>query len=97
MAFKKGVKRPPKAGRKKGSQNKLTKSAKAALELVFEGIGGVKAMEKWAKKNPTDFYKIWSKIIPTTLANDKENPLNPLDVSIPARESRKEWLKANSN
>jgi hypothetical protein len=95
MAFKKGMKRPAKAGRKTGSQNKATKSAKQALEMAFEGLKGVEGLIEWAKLNQTDFYKLWSKIIPTTLSNDPDNPLY-LDVGVPKRESRAEWLKQNT-
>ncbi len=51
-------------GRKPGVPNKLTKATREALALAFEGIGGVKALTAWAKKNQTEFYKIWSKLLP---------------------------------
>jgi hypothetical protein len=62
--FKKGKPRPPNAGRKKGSVNKLTASAREAYALTFQGIGGVPAFIAWAKENPTEFYKLHSKTIP---------------------------------
>lgn len=52
-------------GRPKGSQNRLTKGAKEALQLAFEGIGGVDALVAWAKKNPTPFYQLYARLIPT--------------------------------
>ncbi len=51
-------------GRPKGSQNKRTLAAKAALESAFQKLGGAKALAAWAEANPTDFYRIWSKLVP---------------------------------
>lgn len=51
-------------GRKKGVPNRLTKSAREAMELAFQGIGGVSSLTKWAKDNQTEFYKLFSRLIP---------------------------------
>ena len=64
MAFKKGEKRPEGAGRKKGSANKTTVKVREAMELAFEGIGGVPALVEWAQKNQTEFYKLFAKLLP---------------------------------
>lgn len=46
---------------------KLTKDAKAAIQLAFEDLGGLERLVEWAN-NPANlgtFYtQIWSKIIP---------------------------------
>lgn len=45
-----------------------TKKAYEAIELAFEGIGGVDALIAWARENQGDFYKtIFPKIIPVQL------------------------------
>lgn len=64
-------------GRKKGTPNKITANARQALEMAFDGIGGVNALQAWAKDNQSDFYKIWSKILPKDVVHsgDKENPI----------------------
>lgn len=52
-------------GRQKGTQNKITRDFKASLLTAFElmqGEPGVNLFD-WAKQNPTDFYKICSKLI----------------------------------
>jgi hypothetical protein len=54
-------------GRQKGTPNKLTASVRAALEMAFEGIGGVPKLRAWAEKEPTEFYKLWAKLLPTQL------------------------------
>lgn len=51
-------------GRKKGTPNKFTASAKEAIQLAFEGIGGVPALIEWAEKNRGDFYKLYARLIP---------------------------------
>lgn len=58
--------KPPNAGkgRVKGVPNKTTVAAKEALALAFEGVGGVPALIDWARANQTEFYKLWSKLLP---------------------------------
>lgn len=52
-------------GRPKGVPNKVTAGTKAAIEAAFQGIGGVQALQKWAKDNPEAFYtKVWVRILP---------------------------------
>jgi len=58
-------KKPINSGRVKGVPNKTTKAVKDALQEAFEGLGGVVALTAWAKKEPTEFYKIWAKLLPT--------------------------------
>lgn len=57
--------RPKTGGRVKGTPNKSTKSVKTALEEAFTKRGGVAALLRWAEENPTDFYKLWAKMMPT--------------------------------
>jgi len=55
-------------GRSKGTLNKATASAKAAIEQVFTGMGGPEALQLWALSDPDNtkaFYtSIWPKILP---------------------------------
>jgi len=71
-------------GRAKGTPNKLTTSAKENIACVFVRLGGYEAMTDWARDNQTEFYKIYSKLIPVELIGDEEKPLAikaTLDVS----------------
>jgi hypothetical protein len=54
----------PGPGRPKGTLNKLTLAAKEALEYAFDAIGGQDALAAWAKENPTEFFKLFAKLIP---------------------------------
>lgn len=51
-------------GRRKGSLNKTTVTVKQALNEAFKRIGDVRAFAAWARKNKTEFYKLWSKMLP---------------------------------
>lgn len=66
---KRGGRRPG-SGRKAGVPNKTTAAAKEAFRLAFEGMGGVPALIKWAEDNATDFYKLYSKLIPIDVTSD---------------------------
>jgi hypothetical protein len=58
--------KPPNGGngRPKGALNKTTIAAKQAHVLAFEGAGGVKAFTEWAIANRTEFYKLYSRLLP---------------------------------
>jgi hypothetical protein len=58
--------KPPNAGkgRPKGVPNKLTKSAREAYQLAFEGLGGLQALIAWGRENQTQFYAIHARLIP---------------------------------
>lgn len=57
-------------GRKKGVQNKTTVAVKEALQSTFDEIGGVNGLVNWAKQEPTEFYKLWGKLLPTEVKAD---------------------------
>ena len=59
-------------GSRKGSPNKLTKSVKEAFEIAFSELQEDKEakLSNWAKENPTEFYKLAAKLIPTSVNAD---------------------------
>lgn len=81
MPFKKGKEKT--GGKQKGTQNKLTTSVKDAFQLAFQDMQNDKNVNllSWAKLNPTEFYRIASKLIPTDIRGDikviQEQPLFP--------------------
>lgn len=73
-------------GRPKGASNKSTKAVKEALQEAFEGLGGVPSLVEWAKSEPTEFYKLWSKIMPTEVkaevTNIGESPVGKIQIEV---------------
>jgi hypothetical protein len=46
----------------------LNHEIKQAIGQVFDEMGGIPALLKWANENPTMFYNnIWSKLLPASL------------------------------
>ena len=66
MPFKKGQSGNP-VGRKSGTLNALSKSAKDNISAVFDQIGGSPKMAEWASANPTEFYKLYARLLPHEL------------------------------
>lgn len=54
-------------GRVKGTPNKVTQEVKDVIAQVFDDIGGVPRMVVWAQLNPTEFYKLYGKLLPIQL------------------------------
>jgi hypothetical protein len=63
------------AGRRTGVPNKISGTVKENVIAVFEDIGGVGAMSKWAKGNPSDFFRIYSRLLPTQIEGKVEGGL----------------------
>lgn len=66
---KSGARKPPNAGkgRKPGSENKMTKTAKDAIAAAAEFLGGAERLGKWAKEDPANERVFWSTIYPKLL------------------------------
>jgi len=62
MAAPKG--HPRYGGRTKGTPNKMSRAVRASLVNAYVAIGDDKALAEWAKANPTEFYKLWGRLIP---------------------------------
>lgn len=89
MAFQKGQSGNP-AGRKPGTQNRLTLTVKQGFEAAFEKMqGGEHALDKWAAKNPTDFYKLASKLIPSQITAELSGiDGGPIEIDQTTRSAR---------
>jgi hypothetical protein len=70
MPFQKGKPRHPKAGRKKGTPNKLSADTKEVFRLAAEGAGGVEALTRFAIEEPKSFWPLYSKLIPMDVTSD---------------------------
>lgn len=58
------MKRKKSGGRKAGTPNKLTQGAREAVQIAFNETGGAYGLMVWARKNPTEFYKLYARLIP---------------------------------
>lgn len=67
MAKPKGSKKV--GGRTKGTPNKLTTSVKEAVQIAFDSLqlDSKANLKSWGKENPTEFYRLASKLIPTDI------------------------------
>ena len=64
-----GKRKPPAAGmgRVKGSMNKMTKTAKEAIALAAEKLGGPERLVEWAQEDPLNERVFWGTIYPKLL------------------------------
>lgn len=51
-------------GRPKGVPNKITMAAREAFQHAFDGMGGAARLQTWGDANPTEFYKLYGRLIP---------------------------------
>ena len=69
-------------GRPKNSPNKTTTSAKAAIALAAEGLGGVKRLVAWAKSSPENERVFWSTIYPRLVPHEVSGSPDGSPISI---------------
>jgi len=50
--------------RPKGTTNKFTATAKQAFNLAFQGMGGIEKLTEWGAEHPTEFFKLYARLIP---------------------------------
>ncbi|WP_299643282.1 hypothetical protein [Devosia sp.] len=59
--------------------NKTTQTAKEAIALAAEGLGGTQRLIAWAQEDPANERAFWAtiypKLIPVQVAGDPDNPL----------------------
>jgi hypothetical protein len=67
---------------------KVTAKARDDLALAFELMGGVPALVVWGRANPTEFYRIWSRLIPKPVEDASHAlPLETLLEKLASREA----------
>jgi hypothetical protein len=64
----------PGAGRKKGVPNKVTTDLKNMILSALDSAGGEDYLKNQAIENPNAFMTLIGKVLPTTLAGDKDSP-----------------------
>lgn len=58
---------PGNPGKPKGALSKTTKTAKEAIALAAEGLGGAERLVAWAKEDPLNERTFWGSIYPKLL------------------------------
>ena len=69
-------------GRPKNSPNKTTTSAKAAIALAAEGLGGVKRLVAWAKSSPDNERVFWGTIYPRLVPHEVAGSADGAPIAI---------------
>lgn len=62
-------------GRQKGTPNKLTGQVKEMILQALDEAGGAAYLLDQAHNNPNAFMTLVGKVLPLTLAGDKDNPV----------------------
>jgi len=70
-------------GRRRGTPNKITAAFKDAVRIVYEDIGGHAAFAAWARKNPSEFYRIAARLIPTEVVRPEGEHLTVIVQRFP--------------
>jgi hypothetical protein len=70
-----GKGQPKTGGRSKGTTNKVTADVKAMVLDALDQAGGVGYLLTQAQSNPNAFLTLVGKVLPMTVAGDKDNPL----------------------
>jgi hypothetical protein len=62
-------------GRTKGTPNKLSSTVKANVVAVFDDLNGedLRHMKEWARENPTQYYNLYAKLLPTEIEAEVEH------------------------
>lgn len=68
-------KRKKTGGRKKGTPNKISLTVKQAVIETFSNLGGIEHMTAWARKQPTEFYRLAGRLIPTEITGQGGGPV----------------------
>ena len=69
-------------GRVAGTPNKISGAVRDNVINVFNKIGGEEEMARWAKDNQTEFYRMYSKLLPrqvnSEISTETNRPANEL-------------------
>ncbi len=98
-------------GRTKGAKNRYTTDVRQVFFEVYENMGankvssetgkpltGAEAMLDWARDNPTEFYRLYGKMIPTTQEITGDVHEDFLEMLVLKEHSRKaKMIEAKAN
>ena len=64
---KSGIENLNRSGRPKGAKNMMTRTAKEAIALAAEKLGGAERLVAWVQEDPTNERVFWGTIYPKLL------------------------------
>lgn len=67
---------------------KVTVAARDNLAKAFDLMGGVPALVVWGRSNPTEFYRLWARLIPKEAAAETAMPLEELLTKLASKEGK---------
>lgn len=70
------------SGRKKGVPNKFNADIKAMVIGALNAKGGQQWLEQRMIDQPVAFMGLLGKVLPTTIAGDKDNPIIPSRIEV---------------
>lgn len=76
-------------GRRAGTPNRISGTVRENVIAVFDAIGGTEAMERWARENQSEFYRFYSKLLPTEIRTEFQSGMSLIEIlsSMPIHES----------
>ena len=78
-------------GKPKGALSKTTRTAKEAIALAAEGLGGTDRLIAWAQEDPLNERAFWSsiypKLLPLQIGGDPGNPLEVVGMTKDQRDA----------
>lgn len=69
-------------GRKVGSKNKLSATARENVICVFTRLGGTAYMAEWARENPSEFFRIYARLVPQEVKAMIDPNANTVNVAV---------------
>jgi hypothetical protein len=75
---------PKFGGRAKGTPNKLTADVKAMILDALGKAGGADYLLEQSRENPSAFMTLVGKVLPLTLAGDKDAPITVARIELVA-------------
>ena len=76
---------PKTGGRKKGTPNRITRTAKEAYAYAFDALGGAERLHEWAQSDPNnlrEFYRLHARLIPIEMTGKDGTDLMPSTIRI---------------
>ena len=81
MPFQPG--KPKTGGRQPGTPNRVTGAFREAVQIVYDRLGSHDAFLEWARENPTEYYRIASRLIPVEIKSDEDRTVRVIIAPAP--------------